>query len=87
MKTVCWLQLSTQEQLAAFTVEVVRTWASAQSKRIHLNVASGASVRALLCQKLIYCVTVSRPLLSVGQLKGLLDLRLIWDDAALVPEA
>ena len=53
---------------------------AAKSKRLHLKVASGTSVRALLYQNLIYCVTVSRPLLSVGQLKGMLDLR--RDDAA-----
>ena len=55
---------------------------AAFSKRIHLKVASGTSVRALLYNNLIYCKTVSRPLLSVGQLKAMLDLRLVWDDSA-----
>ena len=55
---------------------------AARSKQIHLKVASGTSVRALLYQNLIYCVTVSRPLLSAGQLKGMLDLRFTWDDSA-----
>ena len=51
-------------------------------KKIHLKVASGATVRALLHEKIIYCSTVSRPLVSVGQLKSMLDLRLIWDDSS-----
>ena len=55
---------------------------AAHSKRIHLKVASGTSVRALLYNNMIYCKTVSRPLLSVGQLKAMLDLRLVWDDSA-----
>ena len=55
---------------------------AAFSKRIHLKVASGTSVRALLYNNLIYCKTVSRPLLPVGQLKAMLDLRLVWDDSA-----
>ena len=42
---------------------------AAFSKRIRLRVASGTSVRALLYHNIIYCKTVSRPLLSVGQLK------------------
>ena len=29
-----------------------------------------------------YCSTVSRPLASVGQLKGMLDLRMIWGDSS-----
>ena len=52
-------------------------------KKIHLKVASGATVRALLHENVIHCSTVSRPLVSVGQLKGMLDLRMIWD--ALLP--
>ena len=55
---------------------------ASSSKRIHLKVASGSSVRALLYNNLIYCATVSRPLLSVGQLKAMLDLRFLWDDSA-----
>ena len=51
-------------------------------KKIHLKVASGATVRALLHENIIYCSTVSRPLVSVGQLKSMLDLRLIWDDSS-----
>ena len=51
-------------------------------KKIHLKVASGATVRALLHENIIYCSTVSRPLASVGQLKTMLDLRLIWDDSS-----
>ena len=53
------------------------SWLSAEhassSKRIHLKVASGTSVRALLYNNVIYCSTVSRPLISVGQLKAVLD--------------
>ena len=55
---------------------------AAHSKRIHLKVASGSSVRALLYNNMIYCAKVSRPLLSVGQLKAMLDLRFVWDDSA-----
>ena len=51
-------------------------------KKIHLKVASGATVRALLHENVIYCSIVSRPLVSVGQLKGMLDLRMIWDDSS-----
>ena len=50
---------------------------AAFAKRIHLKVASGTSVRALLYNNLIYCKTVSRPLISVGQLKAMLDVRFI----------
>ena len=52
------------------------------SKRIHLRVASGSVVRALLYNNIIYASTVSRPVVSVGQLKAMLDLRFVWDDAA-----
>ena len=55
---------------------------AAFAKKIHFKVASGTSVRALLYNNLIYCKTVSRPLLSVGQLKAMLGLRLVWDDSA-----
>ena len=55
---------------------------AATSKRIHLKVASGSSVRALLFNNLIFCATVSRPLLSVGQLKAMLDLRFLWDNSS-----
>ena len=55
---------------------------SLSSKKIHLKVASGATVRALLYQNVIYCATVSRPLISVGQLKAMLDLRMVWDDSS-----
>ena len=51
---------------------------SLSSKKIHLKVASGATVRAVLYQNVIYCATVSRPLISVGQLKAMLDLRMVW---------
>ena len=51
-------------------------------KKIHLKVASGATVRALLHGNIIYCSTVCRPLASVGQLKSMLDLRMIWDDSS-----
>ena len=55
---------------------------ASSSKRIHLKVASGTSVRALLYNNVIYCSTVSRPLISVGQLKAMLDLRFHWDDSS-----
>ena len=53
-----------------------------QAKRIYLKVATGTSVRALLFNNVIYAKTVSRPLISVGQLKAMLDLRFLWDDAS-----
>ena len=55
---------------------------AAFAKRIHLKVASGTSVRALLYNNLIYCKTVSRPLISVGQLNVMLDVRFIWSDSS-----
>ena len=55
---------------------------AATSKRIHLKVASGSSVRALLFNNHIFCARVSRPLLSVGQLKAMLDLRFLWDNSS-----
>ena len=59
------------------------TWLSAkereQAKRIHLKVATGTTVRALRLNNVIYAKSVTRPLISVGQIKGMLDLRLICD--------
>ena len=52
------------------------------AKRIHLKVATGSTVRALLYNNVIYAKSVNRPLVSVGQLKGMIDLRFIWDDAS-----
>ena len=62
------------------------TWLGAEEcekakKRIHLKMATGTTVRALLFNNVIYGKSVTRPLISVGQLKGMLDLRMIWDDA------
>ena len=51
-----------------------------RARRIHLRVASGAQVRALLFNNIIYAQSVSRPLVSIGQLKTMLDLRFVWDD-------
>ena len=51
-----------------------------QAKRIHLRVASGSQVRALLFNNIIYARSVTRPLVSIGQLKTMLDLRFVWDD-------
>ena len=39
-------------------------------------------LRALQNNNIIYASTVSKPLVSVGQLKSMLDLRFVWDDAA-----
>ena len=44
--------------------------------------STGMTVRALLHENVIYCSTVSRPLVSVGQLKGMLDLRTMWGDSS-----
>ena len=51
-------------------------------KKIHLKVASGISMSALLHDNIIYCSTVTRPPIYVGQLKSMLDLRFIWSDSA-----
>ena len=57
------------------------TWLGAEecekAKRIHLKVATGTTVRALLYNNVIYAKSVTRPLINVGQLKGMLDLRMI----------
>ena len=52
------------------------------SKKIHLHVASGSKVRALLHDNIIHCATVPRPLISVGQMKSMLDLRFVWNDSS-----
>ena len=52
------------------------------SKKIHLHVASGSKVRALLHDNIIYCATVTRPLISVRQMKSMLDLRFVWNDSS-----
>ena len=44
--------------------------------------ASGNTVRALLYNNVICCVTASRPLISVGQLRAMLDIRFIWSNSA-----
>ena len=46
------------------------------------KVATGTTVRALLFHNVIYARSVTRPLISAGQLKGMLDLRMIWDDSS-----
>ena len=51
-------------------------------KKIHLHVASGSKVRALLHDNIIYCATVTRPLITVGQMKSMLDLRFVWNDSS-----
>ena len=58
---------------------------SHHSKKIHLHVASGSKVRALLYNNITYCATITRPLISVGQLKGMLDLRFVWNDSSPLP--
>ena len=55
---------------------------SRHSKRIHLKVASGSNVRALLHNNIVYCATATRPLISVGQMKSMLDLRFVWNDSS-----
>ena len=55
---------------------------AAHSKRILRKVASGNVVRSLLYNNVMYCVTVSRPLISAGHLKATLDIRFIWSDSA-----
>ena len=55
---------------------------AAHSRRNRFKAASGSTVRALLYNNVIYCVTVSRPLISVGQLKAMLDIHFVWSDSA-----
>ena len=52
--------------LLSFTAQVAGPIQAASSKRIHLKVASGQSTKALLCNNIIHCQTVSRPLLRWG---------------------
>ena len=54
---------------------------SKEAKKVHLTLADGSKVRALLYNNLIYTDMAQRPLVSVGQLKAMLDIRFIWDDA------
>ena len=51
-----------------------------KAERIHLGVANGRRSRALLWNNIMYSPVTARPLISVGQLKAMLDLRLVWDD-------
>ena len=51
-----------------------------KAERIHLGVANGTRSRALLWNNIMYSPVTARPLISVGQLKAMLDLRLVWDD-------
>ena len=36
----------------------------------------------MVYDNVIYAKSVTRPLINVGQLKGMLDLRMIWDDSS-----
>ena len=62
------------------------TWLSEEdtekAKGIHLRDASGDQVRALLYNNIIYAKSVTGPLVSIGQLKSMIDLRFVWDDGA-----
>ena len=51
-----------------------------KAERIHLGVANGTRSRALLWNNIMFSLVTARPLISVGQLKAMLDLRLVWDD-------
>ena len=51
-----------------------------KARKIHLRVASGKPVRALMYQGVIYANSVERSLLSVGQLRDSLGLHFIWED-------
>ena len=50
------------------------------SRMIYLGVANGTQSRALLYNNITYAPSASRPLISIGQLKAMLDLRFVWDD-------
>ena len=47
-----------------------------------LDRAKRCKVRALLHDNIIYCGTVTHPLISVGQMKSMLDLRFVWNDSS-----
>ena len=51
-----------------------------KAERIHLGVANGTRSRAVLWNNIMYSPHTARPLISVGQLKAMLDLQLVWDD-------
>ena len=51
-----------------------------QAKRIYLGVANGTKSEALLYNNIMYALSASRPLVSVGKLKAMLDLRFVWSD-------
>ena len=51
-------------------------------RKLILHVASGSKVRALLHDNIIYCTTVTCPLISIGQMKSMLDLRFVWNDSS-----
>ena len=82
-RTVCWPLSWIQEPYTA-----LYRWSgwhrSKQRGRREFTSRSQAELLWELCSlpKNIHCITVSRPLLSVGQLKGMLDLRFIWDYSA-----
>ena len=51
-----------------------------KAERIHFVVANGTKSQALLYNNIMYSPSTVRPLISVGQLKAMLDLRFVWDD-------
>ena len=51
-----------------------------KASKIHLRVASGKPVRALMYQGVINANNVERSLLSVGQLRDSLGLHFVWED-------
>ena len=51
-----------------------------EAERIHLGIANGTRSRALLWNNIMYSPVTARPLISVGQLKAMLDSRLVGDD-------
>ena len=50
------------------------------AKKIHLRVASGRPVRAMMHSEIIYASGVERGLVSVGQLRTILGLHFVWED-------
>ena len=80
LRLLNWLLSSTQVLRAACLLCLGFQKRADHTKCIRLRVASGAEVRARLFNYIIYAQSVTRPLVSIGQLKALLDLQFVGDD-------
>ena len=55
---------------------------AAQSKKDPSSGASGSKVRATIYNSIIHRAAVTCPLISVGPMKSMLDLRFVWNDSS-----